>query len=130
MTSPPRPARPLSPHLQIYRWQITMALSILHRATGIGLCAALPVFVCWLVALGRGPEDYALFTACLTAPLGKLFLMGWSWALCYHLCSGARHLLWDMGIGLELKGVYTGGYLAIGISTLLTLILWIAILGS
>jgi len=127
--STPKP-RPLSPHLQVYKPQITSVLSIFHRATGVGLCAALPVLVWWLVALSRGATDYALFMECITSPIGKIFLMGWSWALSYHLCTGIRHLIWDTGHGLEIKQVYTSGKIALGASSLLTIILWIAILGS
>lgn len=122
-----RPARPLSPHLQIYKPQITSVLSILHRATGIGLCAALPVVVYWLVALTRGPEEYNAFMSCMNSWPGKLFLMGWSWALSYHLCTGIRHLVWDIGCGLELKQVYQTGYATLAASSLFTLLLWLMI---
>lgn len=128
--APTKTTRPLSPHLQVYKPQITSVLSILHRATGVGLCAALPLLVLWLVALSNGAADYASFTQCIASPVGKIFLMGWSWALCYHLCMGIRHLFWDAGCGFELKQVYLSGKIALGVSTLLTLILWIAILGS
>jgi succinate dehydrogenase / fumarate reductase, cytochrome b subunit len=125
----PKP-RPLSPHLQIYKPQLTSVLSILHRATGIGLCAALPVLVWWLVALSQGQADYLVFAGYMRSALGRLCLMGWSWALCYHLCTGVRHLLWDVGYGLELPQVYASGRIALGVSGLLTLILWIVILGA
>lgn len=125
----PKP-RPLSPHLQIYNQGFTGTLSILHRITGVGLSLALPVLVAWLVALARGPGEYASFMQCVTSPIGKLFLMGWAWAFSYHLCAGIRHLLWDTGWGFELKQVYLTGKIMIGTTALLTLILWVAILGA
>ncbi len=131
MTSPPlKPAaRPLSPHLQVYKPQLTSVMSILHRMTGIGLALALPALVAWLVALSMGAEIYGQFMTCAASPVGKLLLMGWSWAFCYHLCTGIRHLLWDTGRGLELPQVYRSGYIALGVSTLLTALLWFYILG-
>lgn len=125
----PRRVRPLSPHLQIYKPQITSVMSILHRITGIGLALALPALVGWLVALSQGPETYNLAVGCFTSPVGKLFLMGWSWAFCYHLCAGIRHLIWDTGHGLTLPQVYASGRIALTVSTLLTLGLWASILG-
>lgn len=126
----PKPARPLSPHLQVYKPQMTSVLSILHRITGIGLSVALPVLVWWLVALSQGAESYQAALNCLKSPLGKLFLMGWAWALSYHLCAGIRHLLWDAGWGFDLKQVYASAKVLLAVSTLLTLILWFAILGA
>lgn len=117
--------RPLSPHLQIYRPQITSGLSILHRITGIGLCLGMPVFVLWLMALAKDEKSYSQFLSCAHSIPGTMLLMGWSWAFAFHLCTGIRHLLWDMGLFLEIKQVYRTGYLAIGISTLLTAALWI-----
>lgn len=131
MTQPaPKTTRPLSPHLQVYKPQMTSVLSILHRITGIGLTAALPVLVWWLVALSEGAEPYKVVMDCLKSPLGKLFLMGWAWAFSYHLCAGIRHLLWDAGWGFELKQVYASAKVLLGATTLLTLFLWIAILGA
>ncbi len=131
MTEPaPKTVRPLSPHLQVYKPQMTSVLSILHRITGIGLTAALPVLVWWLVALSQGAEPYNAVMDCLKSPIGKLFLMGWAWALSYHLCAGIRHLLWDAGWGFELKQVYASAKIMLGATALLTLLLWIAILGS
>lgn len=124
----PKPARPLSPHLQIYRQGFTGTLSILHRISGIVLSAALPVLVIWLIALSQGVESYSIVTGYLLSPLGKLCLMGWAAALSYHLCAGIRHLVWDAGWGFELKQVYLSGKIMLGATATLTLILWIAIL--
>jgi succinate dehydrogenase / fumarate reductase, cytochrome b subunit len=116
--------RPLSPHLQIYKPQLTSGLSILHRLTGIGLACGLPVFVLWLVALAKDEKAYDQFLHCAHSSAGTVLLMGWSWAFMYHLCMGVRHLLWDVGLFLDIKQVYKTGYAALIISTGLTLALW------
>jgi len=91
--------RPLSPHLQIYRWPATMATSIVHRATGIALAAGMAVLAWWLLALARGPAEYAFFTRLAFTPLGQIIVFGFVWSLSYHLLNGIRHLFWDIGLG-------------------------------
>lgn len=120
--------RPLSPHLQIYRPQITSIMSILHRMTGAGLTAGLPVLVWWLWALAQGPETYARVVTCLSSPVGLILLAGWSWAFFYHLCTGVRHLIWDTGAFVTNRGVDITGRIALGVSTLLTILLWVTVL--
>lgn len=93
--------RPLSPHLQIYRFGYTMATSIFHRASGIALSVGLLVLVAWLMAAAAGAETYARTVAVLGAGVAQLVLAGWVVAFCYHLCNGLRHLNWDLGRGLE-----------------------------
>ncbi len=117
--------RPLSPHLQIYRPQITSVLSIFHRATGVGLAMGLLLLVAWVTSAAMGLEAYETLQSYIGSPVGILLLMGWSWALLYHLCTGIRHLIWDVGAGLELPQVYRSGYAALIISSALTLIVWI-----
>jgi succinate dehydrogenase / fumarate reductase cytochrome b subunit len=95
--------RPLSPHLFIYRFAYTMATSILHRASGLALSAGLLLLAVWLVALASGPESYAAVAACLGSWPGRVLLALVLLAFCYHFCNGIRHLLWDLGIGLERK---------------------------
>jgi succinate dehydrogenase / fumarate reductase cytochrome b subunit len=102
-----------------------MAMSILHRATGVGLALGLPVMVAWVLSIANGPEAYATMNGYLSSTIGKIFLFGWLWAFCFHLCTGIRHLLWDAGLFLELKGVYSTGRIAIAVSTLLTIGLWL-----
>lgn len=123
MTSDPRP---LSPHLQIYRWQLTSVLSILHRASGVWLAAGAILLVSWLGAAADGPGPYARFQAFVGSWLGLVLLFGWSVALFYHLCNGLRHLWWDTGHGLDLKSVYMGGWVVVGATIALTLVAWIA----
>jgi len=95
--------RPLSPHISIYRWPITMALSILHRATGIALSVGFIVLVAWLFDAAAGPDAYAVFQSVMGSIFGKLLLIGWSFAFFYHLCNGIRHLVWDAGHGFEIS---------------------------
>ncbi len=96
-----RVLRPTSPHLQVYRWKITMAQSILHRVTGVALAAGALFLVAWLVAAAAGDGAYALVVGLLGSPIGLLVLAGFTVALFYHLAAGLRHLVWDSGWGFE-----------------------------
>jgi succinate dehydrogenase / fumarate reductase cytochrome b subunit len=91
----------LSPHLQIYRWPITMAASITHRATGIALAAGTLLLSWWLIAAASGPDAYAVFARVAANPLGEFVLFGFLWSLCFHLLNGIRHLVWDVGYGFK-----------------------------
>jgi len=121
MTTDPRP---LSPHLQVYRWQLTSVLSILHRATGVALSVGTILLVWWLVAAAEGPDAYAQVQRFLGSWFGRVLLFGWSVALYYHLCNGIRHLCWDTGRGLELKSVYAGGWAVLAATAALTVLSW------
>ena len=123
MTTDPRP---LSPHLQVYRWQLTSVLSILHRFAGVALTAGAVLLVWWLGAAADGPQAYAGFQSFLGSWIGRILLFGWSLALFYHLCNGLRHLLWDTGRGFELKSVYASGWTVVAATFVLTAICWIA----
>jgi succinate dehydrogenase / fumarate reductase cytochrome b subunit len=94
-------ARPLSPHLQIYRWSWTMAMSIVHRATGIALYFGIALFAIWLVALSSGAEAYADVQWFFGSPIGLLVLFGYTLVLMQHMIGGVRHLIWDFGHGME-----------------------------
>ena len=118
-------ARPLSPHLQVYRFQWPMLLSITHRITGVGLSAGAVVFVWWLTALAIGPAYFEMTQALLGSWFGRLLLLGWSWAAFYHLCNGVRHLCWDAGWGLELNTARASGMVVAVSAVLLTLLAWI-----
>ena len=118
--------RPLSPHLQVYKPNITTVLSILHRLTGIGIAAGVVVLVYWLNAAAYGPDAFEYAQDLLATWFGKLLLLGWTWALFYHLCNGIRHMYWDAGRGLELQQVYMTGWLVVIASLGFTLISWIA----
>ena len=118
--------RPISPHLQVYRWQLTSVLSILHRAAGIVLSAGAILLVWWLVAAASGPDAYDGVANFLGSWIGLLLLFGWTAALFYHLCNGIRHLVWDTGQALDLKSTYLGGWLVVGGTAVLTVVTWIA----
>jgi succinate dehydrogenase / fumarate reductase cytochrome b subunit len=118
--------RPLSPHLQVYRPQITSVMSILHRLTGIALAVGTLLLVWWLVAAAAGPDAFATVQAVVGSFVGRILLFGWSWALFYHLCNGIRHLFWDAGWGFELTTVYRSGWIVAAASVGLTLLAWIA----
>jgi succinate dehydrogenase / fumarate reductase, cytochrome b subunit len=122
--------RPLSPHLQIYRWQLTMTLSIAHRATGIALSVGTLLLIWWLVAAASGPDPYAAVQSFMRSWLGILFLLGWSFSLFYHLCNGIRHLVWDTGYGLDIKSVYQSGWTVVVASLGLTILAWGAALAQ
>lgn len=117
-------ARPLSPHLQIWRWHVTMAGSILHRATGVALYGGVFVLLAWLICLAAGPETYAGFLAVAGSPLGLLVWIGLSWSLFYHLAAGIRHLVWDLGHGLAPKVASRYAVISIWFSILATVALW------
>ena len=123
MTSPDRP---LSPHLQIYRPQLTSVLSILHRATGIALGVGTLLLVYWLIAVAAGPAAYDVAQRLIGSWLGRLLLFGWTLAFFYHLANGIRHLAWDAGHGFELKAVYASGWAVLAVTLLLTVVSWIA----
>jgi succinate dehydrogenase / fumarate reductase cytochrome b subunit len=117
--------RPLSPHLQVYRPQLTSALSIFHRITGCALAVGTLLLVWWLVAAAAGPEAYAAASGFIGSWLGLLLLLGWSAALFYHLANGIRHLVWDAGYGFELPTVYASGWAVVVATGVLTLLAWI-----
>ena len=102
-SSPGPAARPLSPHLQIWRWHLTMLCSILHRATGVALYVGALILTGWVVALATGPVAYAGYMNLLASPLGELVLFGLTVSVFYHLASGIRHLVWDAGDGFDPK---------------------------
>lgn len=117
--------RPLSPHLQIYRWQITSVLSILHRLTGVALAIGTLLLVYWLIAAAMGVEEFATARTLVGSVLGRLLLLGWSLALFYHLANGIRHLFWDVGLGFELPTVTRSGWAVLLVTLVLTLAAWI-----
>ncbi|WP_421707736.1 succinate dehydrogenase, cytochrome b556 subunit [Algihabitans sp.] len=117
--------RPLSPHLQVYRPQLTSVLSILHRITGLALASGTLLLVWWLVAAAVGPEAYAAASGFIGSWLGLFMLLGWSAALFYHLANGIRHLVWDAGYGFELETVYRSGWAVVVATVALTALAWL-----
>ena len=120
--------RPLSPHLDVYKWQVQMLTSILHRATSIALVAGMLGLVWGLVALAGGEKSWAAFAACAGSLLGKLVLLGFSWALAYHLINGVRHLVQDAGHGYAIPDFVRSSWISIIGSVLLVVVVWAIVL--
>ena len=122
--------RPLSPHLQVYRWQITMTMSILHRATGVAITVGAFGLAWWLMAVAAGDETYRDAAECLASPLGLVALAGFSLSLVYHLLNGIRHLSWDAGWGFEIPQFYASGWTVAILTVVLTALVWFAAFGG
>ena len=116
--------RPLSPHLQVYRPQVTSILSIMYRVTGIISTVGTFMLVWWLVAAASGPGAYGYVTGFMGSWLGVFMLFGWTAALMYHFFGGLRHLAWDMGYGYELHQVHTSGWATVIATVVFTVALW------
>jgi succinate dehydrogenase / fumarate reductase cytochrome b subunit len=126
----PTRERPLSPHLQVYRWQITMVMSILHRTTGVVLAVGAFGLAWWLLALAKGGETFARASHLVASPIGLLFLFAFSLSLVYHLLNGIRHLLWDAGWGYEIPDVYRSGWTVAVLTLVFTLAIWFVAFGG
>jgi len=123
-------ARPLSPHLSVWRWGPAMTVSILHRITGGALTVAgLAVLTWWLMALAKGSDAYGDFSAIAGTWVGLVVLIGLTWAFFQHLLSGVRHLVTDTGENFEIRANKNSAILTIAISVILTAALWYYILG-
>ena len=112
--------RPLSPHLQIYKPQITSILSIFHRLTGISLSIGSFIIVAWIVSLSMGIESYSYFMSIVDNWFVQAIIFGFAFALFYHFSNGIRHLFWDAGLGFELKSVYISGSIVVLNAIILT----------
>ena len=120
----PARARPTSPHLNIYRWQIGNSLSILHRLTGVALALGLLALCYWLISLAGGEQSYAQAAKLFASPVGLFVLVGWTFAFLYHLLNGVRHLFWDAGYGFERAQRHASGWFVVAGSIALTLSVW------
>lgn len=118
-------ARPLSPHLQIYRWTWTMAMSVFHRITGIGLYGGTFMVAVWLLAMASGPVAYDRVSWFFGTPIGLLVLFAYTWTLMHHMLGGVRHLVWDTGIGFEPGTRIAMARYTLGASSILTVLIWI-----
>ena len=118
-------ARPLSPHLQIYRWSWTMAMSIAHRVTGVALYAGTFLIALWLVAAASGPAAFETAQAIAGSLLGRLVMFGYSFALLHHMVGGLRHFVWDMGHGYDPQTRMNMAKYSVFVSGGLTLLVWI-----
>lgn len=113
--------RPISPHLQVYKPQLTSVLSITHRLTGVGLSMGTLVLCGWIFALSSGAETYGFFMTQIKSWYGQTFMVGLLFSFYYHLCNGLRHLYWDFGKGYSLKTVYKSGWMVVIASIFMTL---------
>ncbi|MEO7431205.1 MAG: succinate dehydrogenase, cytochrome b556 subunit [Dokdonella sp.] len=120
----PATARPLSPHLSIYRWQIQMVTSILHRATGVALAVGTMLLVAGLLALASGPDAFAQVRQFCASWIGTILLIGWTWALAFHFLNGIRHLLQDAGWGYKPEQFVRNGWISTIGSLAATALLW------
>ena len=119
--------RPLSPHLQVYKWPISMASSILHRATGVALSVGTLLLVWWLAAAASSDASYATASGFIRSWFGVLLLLGWTASLWYHFCAGIRHLAWDAGYGFAKADVDRNTLVVLGATAVLTLVTWTAL---
>ena len=120
-------ARPLSPHLEVYRWQIGNTLSILHRITGVALAFGIVALAYWLVAIAGGEDTYETAHGFFAGPFGLVFLIGWTFSFLFHLLNGIRHLFWDAGYGFERTQRHTSGWVAALGAVVLTACVWAAV---
>ena len=120
--------RPLSPHLQIYKPQITTALSIFHRITGVALAAGSLLMVAWLVSAATSPEAYDCVRDFTVSWFGRLLMFGWTAALVFHLCNGVRHLAWDAGYGFERNQYMASGKAVLAATAVGTVLIWLVFL--
>jgi succinate dehydrogenase / fumarate reductase cytochrome b subunit len=117
--------RPLSPHLQVYKPQLSSATSIFHRGTGVALGAGTLLLTAWLVSAAAGDKAFSVVQALLASWIGLLVLMGFTLALFYHFCNGIRHLAWDTGRGFELEAMHRNGRMVIAGAVVLTVAFWV-----
>lgn len=120
----PSAQRPLSPHLTIYRPQITSVLSITHRLTGLALVAGSALIVAWLWSVAYAPAFYPMLHGWLSAPVGKFLLLGWMISFYYHLANGIRHLFWDIGWGFTLPQASRSGWMVVLFTIAMTAATW------
>ena len=116
--------RPLSPHLQVYKPQVTSVLSIFHRMTGVALSVGLMLLVGWIFSLSFGENIFKYYSYFLGSWLGLLVMFSFTFALSYHFCNGVRHLFWDAGYGYEISTVYKSGLAVVIVSLLSTSLIW------
>src|SRR4051794_16016450 len=117
--------RPMSPHLTVWRWHITMASSIANRATGVALYVGALIAAAWAISLAKGPEAYAGFKALLGSPLGLVVMFGLTVSFFYHLANGVRHLVWDAGYGFALKTANAASVFVFAFTAAASVAVWV-----
>lgn len=123
--SPGLRQRPLSPHMQVWRWHLTMLTSILHRATGVALYGGALILAGWAIALASGPANYLFYMTLLGSPLGRVVMFGLTLSVFYHLANGIRHLVWDAGAGLDIKTANLSGAAVIAFAAAASVVVWV-----
>lgn len=119
--------RPLSPHISIYRWPITMVLSILHRGTGLAMAVGFVLLAAWLASAAAGTVAYQQFMALFSSAFGRLLLIAWSFAFFYHLGNGIRHLVWDSGRGFEKIQATRSAWFVLAAAFVATAVFWVLV---
>lgn len=119
--------RPLSPHLQVFRWYFSMALSIAHRATGIAMATGLVFLTWWLLALASGPEAFGVVRAIVDSWFGTLVLLVYTFIVFYHMGNGVRHLVWDAGYGFDIEVARRSGIAVLVFAGVMTVLTWIVV---
>ena len=114
----------MSPHLQVWRWHVTMLTSILHRVTGVGLYLAGLIVAVWAIALAGGADTYSLFLVVMASWFGKLIFAGMSLSLFFHLGNGVRHIIWDFGHGLSKEDASASSFAVLGFAITATVAVW------
>ena len=125
-TSQGEDARPLSPHLQVYTPQVNMVMSIMHRVTGGALYFGTVLLAIWLIAAASGPEQFESVNSFFASFLGRLIMLGYTWALLHHMFGGIRHLIWDTGYGFSLGFVDFLCWMTLIASLAFTVVIWVA----
>lgn len=128
--SPHPVARPTSPHVSVYRWQISNTLSILHRISGFAMVVGTVLMVLWLWSAAYSPHFYMKLHQCLASPLGIALLIGWTGAYYFHLGNGIRHLFWDAGKGFSIPAMNRSGLFVLAFATLMTAVTWCFVFGA
>ena len=120
-----KPERPLSPHLQVYKWQLSSLLSITHRLTSIINLTGISFFALWICMLFLGENVFSYFEIFSKTFIGKFIFIGFSWSFSYHLLNGIRHMFWDIGYGYDIKVANLSGIIVLVLSFILTFLAWI-----
>lgn len=126
----PEVSRPISPHLQVYRWQVSNTLSILHRLTGVALSVGALALVAWLLALASGQTAYLQVSEIFRSWPGQLLLLAWTFCFFFHLCNGIRHLAWDADLGFDKHVARKSGLVVVAVAVVLTVAFWVAVLAG
>ena len=126
-----RESRPVSPHLQVYRWQVSNSLSILHRLTGLALSLGALALVGWLLALASGQTAFAQVSWAFGSLFFQFLLITWTFCFFFHLCNGVRHLAWDADYGFDKSVARRSGVGVVGATVILTAVFWfVAVTGA